>query len=88
MTDLTKLQAARLAALQQSYPRWHLAYDSDLRCWIATGHASPDQREYAAGIRQYIIRFSPERLGARLSEYVETLHRLRGSSHNFTSLHP
>ncbi|WP_329431275.1 hypothetical protein OG339_47790 (plasmid) [Streptosporangium sp. NBC_01495] len=85
MTQLTALQVKQLAVLQRDYPGWHIAYDPGRACWIATRPEPPTSREHAAGIRRYLIRFSPERLVARLGEYIEQTHQLRGGRHTFTT---
>ncbi|WP_436758348.1 hypothetical protein [Streptosporangium sp. V21-05] len=59
------------AALEQTFPEWHIVHDPLLRRWTALRRRPLTDREVKAGVKCMIIRASPERLVTVLVRQVQ-----------------
>ncbi|WP_433235597.1 hypothetical protein ACQPYK_25620 [Streptosporangium sp. CA-135522] len=64
----------RLAALEQTYPGWHITHDPVLGRWAAIRRAPLTKREQRGGVKYTVAYPSPEALGSALADQVELAH--------------
>ncbi|WP_433246825.1 hypothetical protein ACQPYK_45920 [Streptosporangium sp. CA-135522] len=67
-------QQCQLAALEQTYPGWHITHDPVLGRWTAIRRAPLSQREQRGGVKYTVACPSPETLGSALADQVEPAH--------------
>ncbi|WP_433255119.1 hypothetical protein ACQPYK_14105 [Streptosporangium sp. CA-135522] len=67
-------QQCQLAALEQTFPGWHITHDPLLGRWTATRRAPLSEREQRGGVKYMITYPSAEALGSALADQVEPAH--------------
>ncbi|OUC83325.1 hypothetical protein CA984_40880 [Streptosporangium minutum] len=67
-------QQCQLAALEQTFPGWHVTHDPVLSRWTAIRHTPLSERERRGGVRYMLTYPSAEALGSALADQVELAH--------------